>query len=70
MQTDSEQVFEVVGVYFTNCYWTHLFKHAETSYKKKQFKSVVEAYKTSIEIYNDAFSKKPSDREKNNRCYW
>lgn len=65
----SSEVFEFIGVYFTNAYWNRLFKRAETQWKKKEFREINDAYKTNIEIYNDAFSKKKTERERYNKHY-
>jgi hypothetical protein len=51
----SDRVFEVIGVYFANCYWNNLYKSAKDLYLEGNIDSIEEAYRTAIERYHKAF---------------
>lgn len=51
----SEKVFEVIAVYFANCYWNPLYKAAKDAYLEGQIESLEESYRTTIERYHKAF---------------
>ena len=59
------KVFEITGVYFVNCYFNQLYNHAYNEWKKKNFETLLEAYRAAITMYNDAFSKVLANRGSN-----
>lgn len=69
MNITGEKVFEILGVYFTNCYWTHLWKAADEAYQDEAYPSITEAYRDTIEKYQRAFCGKDEPGGKANRHY-
>jgi hypothetical protein len=65
-----EHIFEVIAVYFTNCYYNDLYKHAVTEWQNKKFKTLDDAYRTTINQYNKAFYKVPASSAPQNKNYF
>lgn len=68
-EVTADKIFEIIGVYFANCYWNNLYALAQESYKEGDYQSLVEAYKGTIEKYSKAFCKSNDETEKINKHY-
>jgi len=65
----SENIFELIGVYFANCYWNTLYTLSIDVWREEQFDKKDEAYKTIIERYSRAFCAPNDKNEKLNKHY-
>jgi hypothetical protein len=65
----SDKVFEIIAVYFVNCYWNDLHKAAQDSFMEEQSDSLSEAYKTAVERYQKAFCKPDTQEQGPNQHY-
>jgi hypothetical protein len=63
------EVFEVFGVYFANCYWNSLYDAALNIWHQDQLETLDEAYRVAVKRYNMAFCKKTNPDEKINQNY-
>ena len=66
---NTDRAFEILGVYFANCYWTRHYKTAVDEVNKGNMFDIVESYKVVIERYNRAFGKQESLDERINPQY-
>jgi hypothetical protein len=69
MSSSPQQIFEVFGVYFANCYWNNLYNSALDNWHNEQRETLDDAYQTTISRYNLAFCKKTDPTEKYNKHY-
>jgi len=63
------RAFEIVGVYFANCFWNRQYKIAFDAVKDGKYLDMHEAYKVVIERYNRAFGRQERHDEKINPQY-
>jgi hypothetical protein len=64
-----EQILEIIGVYFSNCYWNTLYKTALEDWQGKVYSKKEDAYRSVIERYSKAFCAPVSRNEKENKHY-
>jgi hypothetical protein len=62
-------VFEIIGVYFANCYWNNLYNVALDIFAQENSESLDDAYRIAVNRYNTAFCKKAEKTEKINKHY-
>jgi hypothetical protein len=62
-------IFEVIGVYFANCFWNNLYNSAMDVWSQESLESLDEAYRLVIGRYNTAFCKKAEKTERVNSHY-
>jgi len=62
-------IFEVIGVYFANCYWNNLYTSAMDIWSQESLESLDEAYRVAINRYNTAFCKRADKNERINSHY-
>lgn len=65
----SENIFEVLGVYFANAYWNTLYHMAVDEWREERFNKQDDAYKTIIERYSRAFCTPDSKDERISKQY-
>lgn len=65
----SENIFEIIGVYFANTYWNTLYQLALDDWRDEKFDKKEEAYKTMIERYSRAFCSPNEQNERINKHY-
>ena len=68
-EVTTEQIFEIVGVYFSNCYWNTLYKTAIEDSQGKVYSKKEDAYRAIIERYSKAFCAVAPKNEKENKHY-
>lgn len=51
----SDKIFEIIGVYFANCYWNNLYTLAQENWKEGKYKTIQDAYSAVIDKYSKAF---------------
>lgn len=69
MQVTHKQIFEVLGVYFSNCYWNHLYDSALNAWPEGGYENLDDAYKNVASKYNQAFGRKANKDERVNKHY-
>lgn len=60
----SEKIFEIIGVYFANCYWNNLYALAQENWKEGKYRTIQEAYEGVIDKYSKAFRSENDVSEK------
>lgn len=65
----SENIFEIIGVYFANTYWNTLYQLALDAWREEQFDKIEDAFKTMIERYSRAFCAPNDQNERINKHY-
>src|SRR5271165_5436602 len=65
----ANEIFEVFGVYFANCYWNSLYENALDIWHTERYETLDDAYRKAIQRYNMAFCKKTNKSEKMNENY-
>ena len=69
MEVTSDQVFEIIGVYFSNCYWNTIYNTALDDLRNGVFSKKEDAYRAVIEKYSKAFCAVAAKNEKMNKHY-
>jgi hypothetical protein len=64
-----DRAFEIIGVYYANCYWNRHYKTASDTVKDGKYLDIQEAYKTTVERYNRAFGRMENPDERINPGY-
>lgn len=64
-----DNLCEIFGIYFSNCYYNILYKTSIDSWREEIFETKEEAYKTTIERYVKAICVKDEKTEKVNKHY-
>jgi hypothetical protein len=65
----SDRAFEIMGVYFANCFWNRHYKTATDAVKNGDLFDLTESYKVTIERYNRAFGRQENKDERVNPQY-
>src|SRR6202012_1044985 len=63
----SDQVFEIISVYFVNCFWNELHKSASDIWMNDKFDTLADAYKAVVETYQKAFCMPGNDNKHYNQ---
>jgi hypothetical protein len=64
-----DRAFEIIGVYFANCYWNRHYKTAVDAVNDGKYLDMHEAYKAVIERYNREFGRQEQPEERINQRY-
>jgi hypothetical protein len=66
---NADRAFEIMGVYFANCYWNRLYKTALDQVTKGDIFDINESYKITVERYSRGFGRQESKDERVNQDY-
>lgn len=69
MDTDRNDLFEVLGVYFANYYWNNLYNKALRAWSDEKFPNLESAYREILNRYTSGFCVETKSNERINENY-